>query len=177
MNTENDMRDEQLSFDQHLEHLIRGHQNAQETIRAMDTKTSILVAIAGGVSAAINSSANQMSSESLMTDLILKGAVLFGIASAFFCLFSLLARPPKGKLPAYILFPFIMKGKKTEDRQLDYLRQKSLSGMTDDDIKNEYSEQLVILGYILAKKIGYNRMAIRMFMLQLAFLVAGIVFS
>jgi len=176
MSGEKDMKETLLPFNQHLEHLIRGHQNAQETIRAMDTKTSILVAIAGGLSTIINSSANQISSGNLVTDLILKGAVLFGIASAFLCLFSLIARPPKGtlELPAYILFPFIVKGKKIEDEQLVYLREKSLTGMADDDVKKEYSEQLMILGYILEKKIGYNRMAIRMFMIQLVLLTLEI---
>jgi hypothetical protein len=166
---------EKLPWQEQLDHMIRGHQNAQETIRAMDTKSNILFAFAGATMTAIWKLSIAISTSECSCFHLKWGGLLtasaaacFGCAALIFCLLTLFARGPKdAKLPTTVLFPFINSDNNLVQRC--YLCEKISKGMSEANIRDEYQDQLYILGYILNKKIVHNQKAVRMFISQLTF--------
>jgi hypothetical protein len=176
---------------EHLEHLIRGHMNAQETIRAMDSKSSILFAFAGVTMAAVwvvLSALLELSGGpgSWLANFQKGGVVFalwaggFGSAALIQCLWTLFARGcPVDNPPTTVLFPVIRKEKartsadcqELRTRQINYLTEKIKGGMSEADIREEYLSQLKVLGDILVNKIEHNQKAVLMFIFQIIFLV------
>lgn len=170
----NEDRSEQLA------HIIRGHENVQETIRALDNKSSILFAFAGAVIATTWQVLSELNAMNFPLEfklecirifgmLVALGSVCLGGTALIQCLLTLLARgyPDGSELPTTVLFPYIPpKG----EAQRVYLSEKINGDLSDADIRAEYLNQLNILGEIVAKKIAHNQKAVRMFIRQL---VAG----
>ena len=174
--------------EEQLEHIIRGHGNAQATIRAMDTKSSILFAFASATMAGVWV---VLSALIFLSDNGLKpcqqgGVILalwaggFGWAALIQCLWTLFARGcPVDHPPTTVLFPFVQKEKRKmsdgykqkRQNQIDYLAEKITGEMSDVDIREEYLSQLKVLGDILVKKIEHNQKAVLMFIFQIIFLI------
>lgn len=195
---------EQVDMDVILGHLRDGYQSGQETIRAMDTKVSILtglsvfgLTIAGGAVGAawqFRAEHSETIRNLLATNLamFLLGlaamsclvSILSGLFSCFAAVNSLRARN-RGqftKLPATIIFPFMPRhsGKVEDDegphaRASDYYQRMCRHDLTLAGIREEYVDQIQNIGAILTEKSHYNSKASRWFLVQLATLVALLV--
>lgn len=176
------IRSEQLS------HLIRGHRNAQETIRAMDVKSSILFIFASIVltgnwkifeaiqKVAENCCSSCPESATQIGAVFSAASFLFGCAALIFCLLTLFARG-KPVLPTTVLFPYMDSDK--DGTKADYLNKAVMhNGINEQLIFEEYHDQLIVLGRILGKKIACNRAAVCIFMFEIvATMFAGIAFG
>jgi hypothetical protein len=169
------MKDEERI--EHLEHIIRGHVNVQETIRAFDTKSSILFTFASAVIAGTWQILSKLTEIIAPLDFkwecIQRLGILAALGSACFCgmaliqcLLTFLARgyPDGSKLPTTVLFPYIPRNCQGHK---DYLAEKIANKMNKDDIHAEYLCQLNTLGEIVAKKIAHNQKAMRMLIFQI----------
>lgn len=171
---------EQEKSADHLGHMNRGHQNAQGTIRSFDTKSSILFAFSSLAIAPLWKLAKYILTfdccagwVGCLQKISIALIVIAGTA-AFLALWHSLSTisarplPDNHKLPASILYPYIEKKKRVEQRR--YICEKS-EGMTKEDINAEYSEQLGALGEILGQKTWHNKIAIICFKALLVCLV------
>ena len=160
------------TFDRTVDHLSKSLDNAQNTIRFIDTKVGVVVSVlslaSGGVFSCTSlphyfiQLAKGVSQTQVLSLLILLSAavavVLFalGLCAAWK---TLNARAPDapGRLAYWLLFPLCKK----DDYQKLYneFGERLKDGLKDEVIVEEYKDQLVVLSRIQTDKIAFcNRM-------------------
>jgi len=177
------------------QHLRRGHDNAQQTIRAMDTKTSILTglsifaltAIAGIVKTLCDSCstysaiAAPVATFALIRTLLvilpfvvaLVLATTSGISCIVLCIKTLVARSRNDTLttlPTTVLFPYLPPRDKASEEKykaaVQYYDKIRNREITEQLILDEYHDQVLNIGRILGEKIFWNRKAVQRFKQQ-----------
>jgi hypothetical protein len=175
-----------VDLDGTLEHVRNGYQNAQDTIRFVDTKTGAVIGLStlalGGFFGILTwffglemecrqyvLATIRPSTASLVLMGFSSGA---GSLALFFSLRSLVARPPLA-ICCSVLFPFLKKQPKTWNYTIDILKQKILGGMTGEEIRTEYCDQMLNVGVIVERKICWHRRAVWALTAQLVLLAAA----
>ena len=173
-----------VNFERTLEHLKAGHENAQNVIKFIDTKTSFLFGASIVTMGFILQAAKQYSQlppavghafnahpyHFFVLIIIGQLSLLAGGLCIWSCAMSLIPRHPAKKLKrtSMVLFPFF-EGKPSE-RQFC---SQAGHGLTDREILREYEAQIWSLGLILRKKIIRHRRAVIMFLTQIIIVAAG----
>jgi len=150
-----------------IEHCHKGLENAQQTIRFVDTKTGVMFVLCTGVlryqlkytSSILGSSDGQWSNVVLLISIVLFMAVAVLLGSLGLSLWSLLSRPRKGaKGGSFIaLFPCVKKDQ-WPDACVGF--DKLICNLDEDQICKEYAGQLAVLGDIVNRKIAFHRWAV-----------------
>jgi len=158
-----------------IEHAQFGNKNAQETIRFMDKKIGVALAfisaICGSAYSVWSNSGNALLSGVSKMDwwsvimgltiLSLVGFLVFLIRVIHYCCKGLVPKSPESgnaKVRHSVLFPFVPCNGKVDDYREGI--KKLTTGMTDQDILEEYEDQSVILGQILASKMDASKAAL-----------------
>jgi len=150
-----------------IAHCHKGLENAQQTIRFIDTKTGVVFALGGGLLGwQLKYTGCLLKAESGLwggiPPFLVLGVFAFlacGLVCMGLSLGSLLARPRKGtKGGTFIaLFPSVKKGDWSGSAVgFDRL----VRGLDEDQVSREYAGQLAVLGYILNRKMAYHRAAV-----------------
>lgn len=177
-----------------LEHLRAGYQNAQDTIRFIDSKVPLLVSLAtfvlGGLFAfakwAIESEGSSGHSPValaldghvfwerffLLTTFISLVGFLFCL---FGCLWTILARPPSAPQLAHtILFPYYTAN--TRDEVNAYMLDCGMSTQLSARMVQEYQDQTFQVGCILSRKLSALRRGAWGFVFELSSVAITIAF-
>jgi hypothetical protein len=162
-----------------INHLKDSYQNAQSIIKFIDTKTSIVLGLSSTLICLLMSGI--ISNKKII--IILKcvsqeQGLLFYISTLFFCstllcflssLLSLISRVPS-KTYLAILFPYYSR--KRLNIAKEYI-ENLFSNFNTYKIIDEYKNQIIIVGKIIAKKAFWNRVAIITFIIQLISILIG----
>ena len=160
------------TFDRTVDHLSKSLDNAQNTIRFIDTKVGVVVSVLSLVLGGVFSCTSlphyflqlvrDVSLPQVLSLLILLLAtvavVLFalGLRAAWK---TLNARAPNapGRLKHWFLFPLCKKG--DYQKLYDEFDKRLKNGLNGDAIVEEYKDQLIVLSRIQSDKIAFcNRM-------------------
>lgn len=166
-----------------IEQARAGYHNGQEIIRFIDTKSSFITGAStvsiGFVLNALkeyiqlpSALRNNFDSCPVMIFWITSLAIIslfVGVLCLWQSIMSLVGRPPRS--PDYrptILFPFYV-GSQAERLQCD----KIVSGMTEEDIAQEFQTQILSLGIIVRRKFVRHRWAGWLLLFQLTAITAA----
>jgi hypothetical protein len=168
-----------------LEHARDGYRNAQDVIKFVDTKSTIVTGLstlfAGFLIASakwsIESSPSSHSNFERLSQahpyfaFLIFGSIIVSLVAAMICLtaavWSVVARLRPGNLNSEftVLFPMYSEG--DELRAKRYFRRQ-LQGMQRSDVLEEYEDQLRVVGMILCRKLRHNRIACIALLVQVA---------
>lgn len=160
------------AFDRTIEHLGKSLDNAQNTIRFIDTKVGVVVSVLsltfGGVLSCTSLPKHFIQlvrdtplQQVLSIVILLLGAVTLGLFSLGLraAWKTIKARAPKapGRLTYWFLFPLCKKD--TYQNLYDEFGERLKNGLSTDDIVEEYKDQLTVLSRIQNDKLLFcNRM-------------------
>ncbi|OGV70665.1 MAG: hypothetical protein A2283_11620 [Lentisphaerae bacterium RIFOXYA12_FULL_48_11] len=167
-----------------IEHAQRGYQNAQETIRFVDTKTGVLTGLCclllgagleliktclaiGVYKAPFNGHA--IDSWCIVAGIALLIFAISGIGCIIASIHSLTARPPLASTGFTVLFPFFTPPARSTAEE--YAR-KIVVGMKESEIAEEYQNQIISVGAILEEKCKWHRRAVLYFRAEVLSLFA-----
>ena len=176
------------SIDDTVKHAKSGYENAQNVIKLIDAKASILIGLSTLAAGFVISAAKwyieidpTKGGASFLAAVakhpaLMRWTALLGVLSLVVglicigaCVWSVVARSrPEGlQMPFSVLFPIYPQHKERE--AADFFRSK-LQGMSQAEVLIEYEDQLRVLGLILSKKLKHNRVASVAFLSQLCLL-------
>ena len=180
-------------WDRTYSHLQKGLDNGQQTVRAMDTKTSILTGLSifalGAVAGLVKvfcdlvikspDAAKALLTLNFAAHLILVLfaisviiAVVLGVCCVIACLGTLVARgrkKPQGAPQTTVLFPWVHPENEKEEREKDIAHYEDviIGGKIDEElVREEYYDQIVNVGHIIWQKIAHNGKAVKWFRRQ-----------
>ena len=165
-----------IDYNELINHLKEGYQNAQSTIRFIDTKTSIILGLSSTsitlilsnfLSNSVTITNMQVANISPLKIFIVILFIISALCCFISCLLSLIPRKPT-KTHISILFPYFSL--KKSDKTLSYI-EPFCSDFNNEKIVKEYKEQILMVGDIVVKKIFWNRKATDIFILQLIFML------
>ncbi|MBP7828368.1 MAG: hypothetical protein KA248_00475 [Kiritimatiellae bacterium] len=169
-----------------LEHAQAGYQNAQDIIKFVDAKSGAVtglcaLAIGGvfglltwflGLEETCRSFTIQLIHPCSAATLLLALSPIAGAVSLAFSLLSLVARP-QFTTARTVLFPCFKLTRKTRDEIDEAYRNKIVGGMTKEEIRIEYHDQILNVGCILQRKIARHRVAVFFLVMQLVVMASS----